>query len=48
MTGLLYLNTGDTELKEKMSMVNVPLNSLKAADLRPSMATLDKINASLR
>lgn len=48
VTGLLYLNTGDTELKEKMDIVDVPLNSLKAADLRPSTEALEKINAGLR
>jgi 2-oxoglutarate ferredoxin oxidoreductase subunit beta len=48
VTGLLYLNTGDNELKEKMDMTSAPLNSLGAAELRPSMATLDKINAGLR
>jgi 2-oxoglutarate ferredoxin oxidoreductase subunit beta len=48
VTGLLYLNTGDDELKEKMDVTAAPLNSLGAAELRPDMATLEKINAGLR
>lgn len=48
VTGLLYLDTEDSELKEKMAMVEAPLNSLGLAELRPDMAALEKINASLR
>ena len=48
VTGLLFLDTGDTELKEKMDMTSKPLNSLGAAELRPDMATLERINAGLR
>ena len=47
-TGLLYLNVEDTELKEKMDMVNVPLNSLGVAELRPDNNKLESINKSLR
>jgi len=48
VTGLLYLNTEDDELKEKIGVVEAPLNSLGTADLRPDMTMLEKINASLR
>jgi 2-oxoglutarate/2-oxoacid ferredoxin oxidoreductase subunit beta len=48
VTGLLYLDTGDTELKEKMDMTSAPLNSFGTAELRPDMATLEKLNMSLR
>jgi len=48
VTGLLYLNTGDDELKEKMEMVETPLNALTTSDLRPSQSALDKVNAALR
>ena len=48
VTGLLYLDAGETELKEKMDMVAAPLNSLGVAELRPGMAALEKINAGLR
>ena len=48
VTGLLYLDTGDTELKEKMEMTDSPLNSLGVSELRPDMAMLEKINAGLR
>ena len=47
-TGLLYLNVEDTELKEKMDIVNVPLNSLGVTDLRPDSKKLESINKSLR
>ena len=47
-TGLLYLNVEDTELKEKMDMVDVPLNSLGVAELRPGKNKLESINRSLR
>jgi len=36
------------ELKEKMDMVNVPLNSLGVAELRPDSNKLESINKSLR
>jgi 2-oxoglutarate ferredoxin oxidoreductase subunit beta len=48
VTGLLYLDAGETELKEKMDMVAAPLNSLGVAELRPDMAALEKINAGFR
>ena len=48
VTGLLYLDTGETELKEKMEMVAAPLNSLGVAELRPDMAALEKIKVGLR
>ena len=48
VTGLLYLDTSDDELKEKLELVPVPLNGLDEAALRPDGATLDAINASLR
>jgi 2-oxoglutarate ferredoxin oxidoreductase subunit beta len=48
VTGLLYLDTGETELKEKMEMVETPLNSLGVAELRPDAAMLERINQSLR
>ena len=47
-TGLLYLNVNDTELKEKMHLVDSPLNSLPFSQLRPGVEELEKINASLR
>ncbi len=48
VTGLLYLDTGDSELKEKLEMVETPLNALGEAELRPGAAALERINASLR
>ena len=47
-TGLLYLNVNDTELKEKMHLVDSPLNSLPFSQLRPGVEELEKINVSLR
>jgi 2-oxoglutarate ferredoxin oxidoreductase subunit beta len=47
-TGLLYLDVEDTELKEKMDIIEVPLNSLGVAELRPDLSELEKINASMR
>ncbi|MBT5912636.1 MAG: 2-oxoacid:ferredoxin oxidoreductase subunit beta, partial [Rhodospirillaceae bacterium] len=47
-TGLLYLDVEDTELKERMDMVEVPLNSLGVKELRPDLTALEKINSSLR
>ena len=47
-TGLLYLNVNDTELKDKMHLVDAPLNALPFSQLRPGADDLEKINNSLR
>ena len=47
-TGRLYLNVNDTELKEKMHLVDAPLNALPFSQLRPSADDLEEINNSLR
>ena len=47
-TGLLCLNVNDTELKEKMHLVDSPLNALPFSQLRPRADDLEEINNSLR
>ena len=47
-TGLLYLNTGDTSLSEKLNLVETPLNELGVAELCPGAGALDRINDGLR
>ena len=47
-TGLLYLNVNDTELNEKMQLVDAPLNALPFSQLRPDADDLEKFNNSLR
>ena len=48
VTGLLYLDTGDDDLREKLELTSRPLNSLGEDALRPSPEVLESINASLR
>ena len=47
-TALLYFNVNDTELKEKMHLVDAPLNALLFSQLRPRADDLEEINNSLR
>jgi 2-oxoglutarate ferredoxin oxidoreductase subunit beta len=45
VTGLLYVETGQSTLIERHNLVETPLNRLTESDLRPSAATIDKVNA---
>jgi 2-oxoglutarate ferredoxin oxidoreductase subunit beta len=45
VTGLLYVETGQATLTERYNLVETPLNRLNESDLRPSPATIDKVNA---
>ncbi len=48
VTGLLYVDNSARDLHEHLNSVDVPINSLTAAELCPGNATLAKINQSLR
>ncbi len=48
VTGLLYVDPGSSDLHRQIGTVDVPLNTLAAAELCPGAAALDKINAALR
>ncbi len=48
VTGLLYVDSAARDLHEHLNTVDVPINSLQAAELCPGTATLDKINQSFR
>jgi len=48
VTGLLFVDAAAQDLHEHLGTVDVPINSLQAAQLCPGQATLDKINHSLR
>ena len=48
VTGLLYVEPDADDLHDAMNTVDTPLNKLPDADLIPSVADLEKINASLR
>ena len=48
VTGLLYVDPDAHDLHDSMGTVDTPLNKLPDADLIPSVADLEKINASLR
>jgi 2-oxoglutarate ferredoxin oxidoreductase subunit beta len=48
VTGLLYVDAMPKDLHQNLNTVDVPLNTLKTADLSPGAAALDRINASLR
>ena len=48
VTGLLYVDPEAGDLHDSMGTVDTPLNKLPDADLIPSVADLEKINASLR
>ena len=45
VTGLLYIEEGKPSLTDMYDLVEKPLNRLEEADLRPSPAMMDKINA---
>jgi 2-oxoglutarate ferredoxin oxidoreductase subunit beta len=45
VTGLLYIEEGKPSLTDMYNLVETPLNRLAEADLRPSPAMMDKINA---
>src|SRR5512142_1609757 len=45
VTGLLYIEEGKPSLTDMYNLVETPLNRLGEADLRPSPAMIDKINA---
>ena len=45
VTGLLYVETGPTTLKERHNLVDTPLNRLTEADLRPGREMIDKVNS---
>jgi len=47
LTGLLYVNASAEDLHEHLHTVDVPLNSLNAAELCPGAAMLAAINADL-
>ncbi|MEO5561129.1 MAG: 2-oxoacid:ferredoxin oxidoreductase subunit beta [Dokdonella sp.] len=48
VTGLLYVDPDSHDLHEHFNTTTKPLNTLSAQDLCPGVATLDKVNASLR
>ncbi len=48
VTGLLYIDPDARDLHDGLDTVDTPLNELNAAELSPSVAALEKINASLR
>ena len=45
ITGLLYVDTSKPSLTETYHLTDVPLNRLTEADLRPTPAMMDKVNA---
>jgi 2-oxoglutarate/2-oxoacid ferredoxin oxidoreductase subunit beta len=47
VTGLLYIDTSKPTLTEIYNLVDTPLNRLTESDLRPSLETMDKINAMM-
>jgi 2-oxoglutarate/2-oxoacid ferredoxin oxidoreductase subunit beta len=47
LTGLLYINASAADLHEHLRTVDVPLNTLNAAELCPGAAALAAINAEL-
>jgi len=48
VTGLLYVDPESSDLHRQIGSVDVPLNTLAAAELCPGAGALDKINAGLR
>jgi 2-oxoglutarate/2-oxoacid ferredoxin oxidoreductase subunit beta len=48
VTGLLYIDSSAHDLHEHLNTVDVPINTLQAAELCPGKSALDKINQSLR
>lgn len=47
VTGLIYIETGRPALTDLYDLVDLPLNRLKEADLRPARRTLDNINSMM-
>jgi len=47
VTGLLYIDISKPTLTEIYNLVDTPLNRLSESDLRPSLETMDKINAMM-
>jgi 2-oxoglutarate/2-oxoacid ferredoxin oxidoreductase subunit beta len=45
VTGLLYVETGPSTLKERHNLVDTPLNRLAPEDLRPGPEMIDKVNS---
>lgn len=48
LTGLLYVESGATDLHEALQTVEVPLNRLGVTERCPGVAALAPINAALR
>jgi 2-oxoglutarate ferredoxin oxidoreductase subunit beta len=48
VTGLLYVQTGATDLHDHLDTIEVPLNRLTERELCPGALMLEKINESLR
>jgi 2-oxoglutarate ferredoxin oxidoreductase subunit beta len=48
VTGLLYVDPESHDLHEHLNTATQPFNRLTAKQLSPGVATLAKINASLR
>lgn len=48
LTGLLYIDPESTELHDLMGTTDVPLNTLREAELCPGNATLESINQNFR
>jgi 2-oxoglutarate ferredoxin oxidoreductase subunit beta len=44
LTGLIYIDTSRPTLTDIYNLVDIPLNRLTEADLRPARETMDKIN----
>jgi len=47
VTGLIYVNPEQPSLYDYLDLVDEPMNRIKAEDLRPSPATLEKINQDM-
>jgi hypothetical protein len=45
LTGLLYVDTTKPNLTSIYNLVDMPLNRLTEADLRPAPEMIDKVNA---
>ena len=48
VTGLLYVNSGSSDLHERCELVQTPLNELSANELCPGSAALEHVNSRLR
>jgi 2-oxoglutarate ferredoxin oxidoreductase subunit beta len=47
LTGLIYIDTSRPTLTDIYNLVDIPLNRLTEADLRPARETMEKINTMM-